>query len=101
MTEPMSSCNPGQPLFDLGNIVATPGALAALEVSGDNYAQFLSRHVRGDWGIVCAQDAKSNDLALKEGSRIFSVYQTMKGTTLWLITEGDRSVTTLLLPEEY
>ncbi len=91
----------GNALFRLGQIVATPGALAALELAGDSYSQFLDRHVRGDWGDVGEEDAKANDLALQEGDRILSVYTSTKGTRLWLITESDRSATTLLLPEEY
>jgi hypothetical protein len=91
----------GIPLFPLGQVVATPGALAALQQAGESFPQFLARHVRGDWGDLDAEDARANDLALEEGSRIFSAYHTSKGAKLWLITEADRSVTTLLLPEEY
>jgi hypothetical protein len=90
-----------RPLFPLGRVVATPGALAALEAAGDPAAKFLARHARGDWGNVDTDDAKENDLSLREGFRILSAYQTADGTGLWIITEADRSATTLLLPDEY
>lgn len=90
-----------KPLFPLGQCVATPGALEALQQAGQSPSEFLDRHVRGDWGDVCEEDAEANELALKDGSRIFSVYQTQDGTKLWCITEADRSSTCILLPEEY
>jgi len=90
-----------KPLFHLGRCTATPGALEALEKANQNPAVFLERHVCGDWGDVCQEDAEANDLALKEGDRILSVYQTTIGTKLWCITEADRSSTCLLLPDEY
>lgn len=90
-----------KPLFNLGRIVATPGALDALKEAGDNAFAFIRRHVRGDWGDVCEDDAKENELALGHGLRILSSYRTSAGEKLWLITEYDRSQTTLLLPSEY
>jgi hypothetical protein len=95
-----------KPLFSLGQIVATPGALEALASSGQAPAAFLRRHVVGDWGDLCPDDAKLNDEALVDGSRILSAYHTSKGVKLWIITEatddnGNRSATTILLPEEY
>lgn len=90
-----------RPLFPLGRIVATPGALAALAAAGEPAAKFIVRHARGDWGTVDAEDAMENDLSLRDGFRILSAYVTAKGERLWIITEADRSVTTLLLPEEY
>jgi hypothetical protein len=92
--------------FSLGQLVATPGALEALEESGQQPSDFLSRHTTGDWGEVCQEDWKLNDDALKDGSRILSAYRTLKGKKLWIITEatdddGQRAATTLLLPEEY
>lgn len=95
-----------KPLFSLGQIVATPGALEALATSGQCPAEFLRRHVVGDWGDVCPDDAKLNDDALVDGSRLLSAYHTAKGVKLWVITEavddnGSRSATTILLPEEY
>jgi hypothetical protein len=61
----------------------------------------LARHSRGDWGECCSEDASENDFSVKAGFRIFSVYRTRNGEKLWVITEADRSVTTLLLPSEY
>lgn len=88
-------------LFPLGMLVATPGALELLEEAGKNPAEFFSRHVSGDWGEgVDAEDSKSNDLALRQGFRIFSVYKCGTGR-LYVITEADRSSTTILLPEDY
>ena len=91
-----------QPLFSLGQIVATPGALAALGKAGQTPLEFLERHVRGDWGELDEEDRKENQLSLKRGFRLLSSYRTSSGDTkVWVITEADRSVTTLLLPEEY
>lgn len=87
--------------FDLGKVVATPGALRALRDSGDNGAAYIRRHASGDWGDVGPGDSRLNDQAVKEGSRILSSYELSDGTKLWIITEWDRSVTTLLLPSEY
>jgi hypothetical protein len=90
-----------KPLFPLGLIVATPGALAALEKSGQTPAEFLARHTKGEWGELSEEDRKENQLSLQRGFRLLSSYRTHAGDKLWLITEADRSVTTLLLPEEY
>ncbi|MEM4381636.1 MAG: hypothetical protein QXX19_05345 [Candidatus Caldarchaeum sp.] len=87
--------------FSLGRIVATPGALRALDEAGQNLAEFLARHQRGDWGEVCPEDKEENELSLRHGLRLLSVYRTCKGVKLWVITEADRSATTILLPEEY
>jgi len=97
----------GRPRFPLGQIVSTPGALEAC--SPEYLAECLTRHARGDWGLVCKEDAASNERAVKDGARILSSYaidptQPSKGfgeNTLWIITESDRSVTTFLLPSEY
>jgi hypothetical protein len=89
------------PRFSLGRLLATPGALAAMERSGEGPLSFLPRHVRGDWGVVGEEDAKANNQSLKEGTRLLSAYRTAKGEQLWVITEADRSATTILLPEEY
>ena len=88
-------------LFSLGQVVATPGALAALQDAGQHPFVFLSRHVTGDWGNLVAEDKEENQRALEHGNRIFSSYLTAKNTKIWVITEWDRSVTTLLLPSEY
>ena len=90
-----------KPLFDLGQLVATPGALAALERSGQSPTDFLSRHVRGDWDELPREDMDENQLSLEKGFRLVSSYRTTAGDKLWVITEADRSHTTLLLPDEY
>jgi len=87
--------------FNPGKVVATPGALTALEASGESLLSYLQRHVAGDWGDVDAEDAQENELSLKHGWRLLSAYTLKSGTKLWLITEGDRSSTCILLPEEY
>jgi hypothetical protein len=89
------------PLFPLGQVVATPGALAALEKAGQGLQEFLWRHVRGDWGDLCEEDRKENQFSMQRGFRLLSSYRTNALETVWLITEADRSVTTLLLPDEY
>jgi hypothetical protein len=90
------------PRFPLGRVVATPGAIAAMQEAGVAPADLLRRHVSGDWGDVRAEDAAENDLSVREGFRILSSY-TLDGTDahIWLLTERDRTVTTFLLPEEY
>jgi hypothetical protein len=88
-------------LFDLGRVVATPGALAALEESGDDPYLYLGRHVTGEWGELPSADKAANTLALVTGERILSSFSTSKGTKLWVITEADRSSTCILLPEDY
>ncbi len=95
-----------QPNFSLGQIVATPGALESLEKAGQTAAEFLQRHVQGDWGDVCEEDRQLNDYALIDGSRLLSAYRTSLGEKLWIITEavddaGKRAATTVLLPSEY
>ena len=90
-----------RPLFDLGRTLITPGALEALTDAKQSPVTFLERHATGDWGECDREDAIENDLALTQDSRILSVYRTTKGVRLWIITEADRSATTILLPEEY
>lgn len=90
-----------EPRFPLGRTVGTPGAIAVLEENNQLPLEFLARHVRGDWGDLDADDKASNEEALKDGSRIFSAYDLHDGTRIYVITEADRSVTTILLPEEY
>ena len=87
--------------FAPGQIVATPGALDALESSGDNAADFLRRHLTGDWGEVDEHDRRENEFSRQSGLRLLSAYTLSNGTKLWIITEADRSATTLLLPSEY
>lgn len=83
----------------LGRIVATPAALGT--VSQPDIVAALRRHASGDWGDVDADDRAANDDALKSGERLLSVYQSATGTTFWVLTEADRSVTTVLLPDDY
>jgi len=88
-------------LFKLGRVVMTPGAIEALQASGESPWSFLTRHVAGDWGDLDGEDKALNDQALRDGSRILSTYATAKGERLWIITEADRSASTILLPDEY
>ena len=92
---------PRRPLFLLGRVVATPGALQALEESNESASAFLALHLSGDWGDVPPEDRNENELALREGFRLLSSYKTKKGVKLWVITEADRSSTCVLRPEEY
>ena len=89
------------PRFPLGRIVATPGALAALEEAGEIPDTFLKRHVTGDWGEVDEHDRQENEFSVAHGFRLLSAYTVTNGTKLWIITEADRSATTILLPSEY
>jgi hypothetical protein len=98
---------PCRPSFELGQIVATPGALAA--TTNEQRLHYLTRHSIGDWGYVCREDYDANDEAVKDGGRILSAHpidvakpcEGFGDNTLWIITEADRSVTTFLLPDEY
>ena len=85
----------------LGAVVATPGALDALSPHPDFLRQIITRHASQNWGEVDAEDWKANDLALVSGERLLSVYTTPTGTRVWVLTEADRSATTVLLPSEY
>lgn len=95
----MTPTNP--PLFPLGQLAATPGALAALAAAGQTPVEFLRRHQCGDYGVVDDEDKKANDEAVRCGERVFSAYLLSDGTKVWLITEADRSSSVLLLPDEY
>lgn len=109
-------------LFRLGRLVMTPGAIRALSTPADPSkraaaakmdehtrltvaslvsASFLARHRSGDWGSVCPEDARENDRSVRDGDRILSAYQTGAGEKIYIITEWDRSLTTILLPDEY
>lgn len=88
-------------LFPMGQIVATTGALDAIEEAAQNPSEFLLRHVTGDWGDMPREDVLENERSLAYGSRLMSSYRTRQGVKIWVITEWDRSVTTLLLPSEY
>jgi len=85
----------------LGQTLATPGALAALTEANASPLTYLRRHVTGDWGDLGEEDRQANEQALLYGARLFSAYTLSTATRLWIITEADRSSTTLLLPEEY
>ncbi len=89
------------PLFSPGQIVATPGAIEAMNKHQCLPATLLDKHLSGDWGSVCKEDAATNDDAVQHGDRILSSYQIGERVRIWLITEWDRSVTTILLPSEY
>lgn len=89
------------PLFPLGQLVATPGAIAALAATGENAAEFLRRHQAGDYGCVDDDDKKANDAAVRCGERVLSAYLLRDGVKVWVITEADRSSSAILLPDEY
>jgi hypothetical protein len=84
----------------LGRVVATSGALKLLSEMGEDPFGYIARHATGDWGELCTFDRRQNEIALREGYRVLSSYPV--GTEcVWIITEADRSITTILLPEEY
>ena len=89
-----------QPLFLLGMVTATPGFLDWAEANNVNYRHYVKLHSIGDYGTMDAEDVQANKDAIKYGNRIMSAYE-VDGTKFWIFTEADRSVTTLLLPEEY
>ena len=86
--------------FPLGRVVATPGALKLLAEVGEDPLCYLARHASGDWGDLDAHDRRENEWSLKHGWRVLSYYPVGE-KTVWIITEADRSATTILLPEEY
>lgn len=85
--------------FNVGSLRITPRVMWA--VSLEELEAMVDRHSSGDWGDVTPDDAEANEAALVDGTRLFSVYRSASGATLWIITEADRSGTTVLLPEEY
>jgi hypothetical protein len=87
--------------FALGETFITPGAQEALEISGETAITFLRRHISCDWGEISDEDARENEASLRDGFRLLSAYRTNKGQKIWIITEADRSATTILLPSEY
>jgi len=90
--------------FPLGRVVVTRGVADEMDANGSFarfVAQSLSRHAVGDWGCVCEEDRQENELSLREGYRLLSAYKDGKLPKIWIITEWDRSVTTVLFPEEY
>lgn len=88
------------PLFQMGRLVATPAAINFCELHMIAMIALVRRHLRGDWGDLSNEDKKANDDALRDGSRILSAYAFPQGT-VWIITEWDRSATTVLLSSEY
>ena len=92
---------PDKPLFPLGQLLVTPGAIALLKEWALSPIEFISRHWQGDWGNLDAEDVQANQAALIHGTRLLSSYDILGKQKLWIITEADRSATTLLLPEEY
>ena len=89
------------PLFSLGKVVATPGALEALKTSGEIPEKYLRMHITGNFGDLYEDDVEANQQAIIHCSRIMSAYHLKDGTKIWIITEADRSSTCILLPEEY
>ncbi len=87
--------------ISLGECLATGGAQEAFERTGEYYTTFLLRHMHGDWGDLDDEDKQRNDQAVRRGTRLLSAYHLKDGTKIWVITEADRSATTILLPEEY
>lgn len=90
-----------KPLFDLGQIVGTPGALQAIQEAEQDPLGLLVRHMTGDWGDLPEEDKEANEMSVARGFRILSAYKLETGEKIWVITEHDRSITTLLLPMEY
>jgi hypothetical protein len=90
-----------EPRFPLGQVLATPGALEALRAADQTPDEFLVRHVSGDWGELDEEDKAENEFSLEKGFRLLSAYQLDTGVKIWVITERDRSATTILLPDEY
>ena len=91
----------GTSRFPLGRIVATPGALQAIEAAGDSASNYIKRYGMADWGDGNAEDSAANERALESASRLFSAYRLSSGEKIWIITETDRRSTCLLLPNEY
>ena len=91
----------GNVKFEVGNVVVTPAASAALADNGQTPDDLLARHRNGDWGDVPAEDKQENEFSITHGFRIISAYTTSAGDKIWIITEADRSYTTILLPSEY
>lgn len=85
----------------MGTLLITPGAMEALKKNATEPVEFIRRHASGDWGELDAEDVRENKFSLEHGLRLLSAYRLPDGQKLWIITEADRSCTTLLLPEEY
>ena len=96
----VAATSKSKPLFRLGDIYLTPGAIEVLNASRQDIIALLRRHVTGDWGDLDSEDKQMNEDALDCGARIFSSYE-VSSKKLWIITEADRSATTVLKPDEY
>jgi hypothetical protein len=94
----INHCRPNATKFPLGRMVITANAQATLDPA--DVQRGLCRHAAGDWGELCREDARGNAAALKHGDRLLSVYG-QGDKRFWIITEADRSVTTVLMPEDY
>lgn len=90
-----------KPRFSPGRLLSTPGALDAMMDAQQSPMEFVNRHIHGDWGDICEDDQQVNEESLEHGLRLLSSYRTKTGVKLWVIIEADRSVTTILLPDEY
>lgn len=110
MDQQANPISPTSPRLELGQLCATPGAQEVLQRYQVNPLLLLGRHLAGDYGDLSTEDARANDEALKVGARLLSAYQlplpgsdsgALPPVKVWIITEADRSVTTILLPEEY
>ena len=97
--DPLPAADEVAPKFPFGQLVATPTALRT--IPNDEIMNTLSRHLRGDWGTLDKEDWSANEEALKDGGRLFSAYLSSAHIKFWIITEADRSATTVLLPEDY
>lgn len=93
--------NDKQPLFSLGQTIATDRVLVALTEARQTVDEFLQRHQMGDWGIVSEEEREDNDLSVQEGARILSAYTLKTDAEIWVMTEGDRSRTKIGLPFEF
>ena len=96
-----TNTTPAAVRFQLGRLFMTPGAIEALEATGEQPHEFLRRHQTGDFGELSESDRRENEFSIANGFRILSAYRTRAGVKLWVITEADRSATTILLPSEY
>ncbi len=90
-----------RPLFSLGDVVITPDALAAFVAANTYITPYLAQHQQGLWGDLDPEDSRANDHAVQVGARLLSAYRLPDNTTIWIMTEGDRSSTCVLLPAEY
>lgn len=99
-TQPPEVRHNGEPRFAIGQLLATPAALACLEQAGVSLFDLITRHVTGDGGDLCAEDVQANAAALRYGNRLLSVYQ-VGDQTCYVITEASREATTILLRDEY